>query len=43
MDSVRLLAIELHDRDWPRCSDAVKAATGQYHKTERGFVTFYSR
>jgi len=43
MDTVKLLAIELHDRDWPGCSDAVNAVTKQYKKTERGFVTFYAR
>ncbi len=43
MDKVKLLAIELHDRYWPGCSDAVNAVTRQYHKTERGPVTFYSR
>lgn len=43
MDKVKLLAIELHDRDWPGCSDAVNAVTSQYRKTERGLVTFYAR
>jgi FkbM family methyltransferase len=43
MDTVKLLAIELHDRFWPGCSDAVDAVTRQYCKTERGLVTFYSR
>jgi hypothetical protein len=40
MDKVKLLAIELHDRDWPGCSDAV---TGDFEKSERGLVTFYAR
>jgi len=43
IDNVKLLAIELHDRDCPGCSDAVNAITRQYHKTERGPVTFYAR
>lgn len=43
MGKVKLLAIELHDRNWPGCTQAVEAVTSQYHKTERGFVTFYSR
>jgi len=44
MDKVKLLAIELHDRDRPGCSDAVNAAAARlFHKNERGFVTFYSR
>ena len=44
MDKVKLLAIELHDRARPGCSDAVDAAAARhFHKNERGFVTFYSR
>jgi FkbM family methyltransferase len=43
MDRVKLLAIELHDRAWPGCSDAVNAVTTGYHKAEYGYVTFYSR
>ncbi len=43
IDNVKLLAIELHDRFRPGCSDIVNAVTGNYHKTERGLVTFYSR
>lgn len=43
MDRVKLLAIELHDRDTPGCSAAVDAVAGQYRKTERGLVTFYAR
>jgi len=43
MDKVRLLAIELHDRDCPGCSDAVDAVARQYQKSERGPVTFYIR
>jgi hypothetical protein len=44
MDKVKLLAIELHDRDRPGCSDAVNAAAARlFQKNERGFVTFYSR
>jgi FkbM family methyltransferase len=43
MDKVKLLAIELHDRFRPGCSDAVNAVTRQCQKTERGTVTFYSR
>lgn len=43
MDAVKLLAIELHDRDWPGCSDAVNRVTREYRKTERGLVSFYER
>jgi len=43
MDRVQLMAIELHDRIQPGCSDAVNAVTRQYHKTERGLLAFYSR
>jgi FkbM family methyltransferase len=43
MDKVKLLAIELHDRIRPGCSDVVNAATRQHHKTQCGTVTFYSR
>jgi FkbM family methyltransferase len=43
MDKVRVLAIELHDRDVPGCSDAVNSVTGDFQKIERGMVTFYSR
>jgi FkbM family methyltransferase len=43
IDKVKLLAIELHDRFRPGCSDAVNAVTKEYRRTERGLVTFYSR
>ena len=43
MDRIKLLAIELHDRDWPGCSAAVDAVAKHYSKTRRGYVTFYSR
>ena len=43
MEKVKLLAIELHDRNWAGCSDAVDAAAQRFEKTERGFVTFCSR
>ncbi len=43
MDKVKLLAIELHDRSRPGCSDVVNAVTKQHRKTERGTVTFYAR
>jgi FkbM family methyltransferase len=43
MDKVRLLAIELHDRDCPGCSDAVNAVARRHRKTECGLVTFYAR
>lgn len=43
MDKVRLLAIELHDRYFPGCSDAVDRVTAAYRKTQRGPVTFYCR
>jgi FkbM family methyltransferase len=43
MDKVRLLAIELHDRETPGCSDAVNAVASQHQRTERGMVTFYLR
>jgi hypothetical protein len=40
---VKLLAIELHDRDCPGSSDTVNAVARQYRKTEHRFVTFYAR
>lgn len=43
MDKVRLLAIELHDREFPGCREAVNAVAGQHEKSERGLVTFYFR
>jgi hypothetical protein len=43
MDKVKLLAIELHDRVRPGCSDAVNAAARQHHKIQRHPVTFYCR
>jgi FkbM family methyltransferase len=43
MDKVKLLAIELHDRDCPGCSAAVNAVARHYQKTEHGLVTFYAR
>lgn len=43
MDKVKLLAIELHDRDSPGCSEAVDAAALDFDKSERGLVTFYAR
>src|SRR5262249_38864386 len=43
MVKVELLAIELHDRYFPGCSDAVNAVTKQYRKSGRGPVTFYCR
>ena len=43
MDKVKLLAIELHDRDCPGSSDTVNAVARQYRKTEHRFVTFYAR
>lgn len=43
IDKVRLLAIELHDRDTPGCSEAVNAVTSGFEKIERGPVTFYAR
>jgi len=43
MEKVRLLAIELHDRDCPGCSEAVNAAARHHQKSERGPVTFYAR
>ncbi len=43
MDSVKLLAIELHDGSYPGCSEAVDAVASHHHKIERGMVTFYSR
>jgi hypothetical protein len=43
MEKVKLLAIELHDRDCPGCSDAVNAVTGAFERSERGLVTFYAR
>jgi FkbM family methyltransferase len=43
LDYVKLLAIELHDRSYPGCSDAVNAAAKRHLRTERGLVTFYSR
>lgn len=41
MDKVKLLAIELHDRFWPGCSDPVEAVTQGYRKSTRSPVTFY--
>jgi FkbM family methyltransferase len=43
MEKVKLLAIELHDRETPGCSDVVNAVAAQCHKTVRGSVTFYLR
>ena len=43
MDKVKLLAIELHDRDCPGCSDAVNVVTGDFERSERGLLTFYAR
>jgi FkbM family methyltransferase len=43
IDKVKLLAIELHDRENPGCSDAVNAVATGHRKTERGLVTFYVR
>lgn len=43
MEAVQFLAIELHDRFWPGCSDPVNAATTCYHKVESGPLTFYAR
>ena len=43
MDRIKLLAIELHDRDTPGCSEAVGSVTTNYQKTQRGLVTFYAR
>ena len=43
IDKVRLLAIELHDRECPGCSEAVNAVAKQHQKSERGLVTFYVR
>lgn len=43
MEKVRLLAIELHDRYFPGCSDVVNEVTASYRKTQRGSVTFYCR
>jgi FkbM family methyltransferase len=43
MEKVKLLAIELHDRYFPGCSDAVNAVTTLYRKSQRGPVTFYCR
>ena len=43
MDKVRFLAIELHDRFRPGCSQIVEAVTKNYLRFDRGPVTFYSR
>ena len=43
IDKVKLIAIELHDRECPGCSDAVNAAATRYQKSQRGLVTFYMR
>lgn len=43
MDKVKLLAIELHDRDCPGCSGAIDAATLDFEKSERGLVTLDNR
>lgn len=42
MDRVKLLAIELHDRDTPGCSEAVDAVTAGFEKSQRRLVTFYA-
>ena len=43
MDKVRLLAIELHDRDTPGCTLAVDAAAHQHQKVQHGWMAFYQR
>jgi len=43
IDKVKLLAIELHDREYPGCSEAVDAAVKRYQKSQRGLITFYIR
>jgi hypothetical protein len=43
MDKVRLLAIELHDRDTPGCSVAVDAAAHRHQKVQHGWMAFYRR
>lgn len=43
IDKVRMLAIELHDREHPGCSEAVNAVIKRHQKSERGLVTFYVR
>ena len=42
MHRVKLLAIELHDREWPGCTEAVEAAAKWHRKTTQGLVTFYA-
>ena len=43
MHRVRLLAIELHDRDTPGCTEAVDAAAHQHRKVQHGWMAFYQR
>ena len=43
LDRVRALAIELHDRFKPGCSDAVNAATQKFSRSQRGELNFYLR
>jgi FkbM family methyltransferase len=43
MEKVKFLAIELHDRFWPGCTESVDAAAKSFRKVERDPVTFYSR
>jgi len=42
MSKVKLLAIELHDRDTPGCSEAVDSAALQHQKVQRGAMAFYT-
>jgi FkbM family methyltransferase len=41
IDKVKVLAIELHDRQRPGCSAAVEAVLGSRHKTQHREVSFY--
>jgi FkbM family methyltransferase len=43
LSTVRVLAIELHDRFKPGCSDVVTSATQEFTKTQHGEVAFYVR